>query len=177
MESQNSPRSALSAKNPLHYAQMRKRWLRPDHIFRTILTEYSLISMLFGGTTKDWTTIRIVGIIIVHMASHPDRTPKRQALRQTGTLNPRPDRVTDELFADSDFFDPNDLLQVKYEMLRRVRRDDFTVQQAAKVFGFSRPSFYMAFLFSKREITNYPCLIRCKLKLRQCQKFYLWVSV
>ncbi len=78
------------------------------------------------------------------MASHPDRTPKRQALRQTGTLNPRPGRVTDELFADSDFFDPNDLLQVKYEMLRRVRRDDFTVQQAAKVFGFSRPSFYQA---------------------------------
>jgi transposase len=78
------------------------------------------------------------------MASHTDRTPKRQALRQTGTLNPRPGRVTDELFADSDFFDPNDLLQVKYEMLRRVRRDDFTVQQAAQVFGFSRPSFYQA---------------------------------
>jgi len=78
------------------------------------------------------------------MASRTDRTPKRQALRRTGTLNPRPDRVTDELFADSDFFDPNDLLQVKYEMLRRVRRDDFTVKQAAQLFGFSRPSFYQA---------------------------------
>jgi|SRR5215467_7050610 transposase len=71
-------------------------------------------------------------------------TPKRQFLRQTGTLNPRPDRVTDELFTDGDFFDPNDLLQVKYEMLRRVRRDDFTVRQAAQLFGFSRPSFYQA---------------------------------
>jgi len=70
--------------------------------------------------------------------------PKRQILRQTGTLNPRPDGVTDELFTDSDFFDPNDLLQVKYEMLRRVRRDDFTVRQAAQLFGFSRPSFYQA---------------------------------
>ena len=70
--------------------------------------------------------------------------PQRQILRQTGTLNPRPDRVSDELFTDSDFFDPNDLVQVKYEMLRRVRRDDFTVRQAAKVFGFSRPSFYQA---------------------------------
>ena len=71
-------------------------------------------------------------------------TPKRQILRQTGTLNPRADRVTDELFSGSDFFDPNDLLQVKYEMLRRVRRDDFTVKQAAQLFGFSRPSFYQA---------------------------------
>ena len=71
-------------------------------------------------------------------------TPKRQILRQTGTLNPRADRVTDELFTDGDFFDPNDLLQVKYEMLRRVRSDDFTVRQAAQLFGFSRPSFYQA---------------------------------
>jgi transposase len=78
------------------------------------------------------------------MASRKDRTPKRQALRRTGTLNPRPERVSDELFANSDFFDPNDLLQVKYEMLRRVRRDDFTVKQAAQLFGFSRPSFYQA---------------------------------
>jgi transposase len=29
-------------------------------------------------------------------------------------------------------------------MLRRVRRDDFTVKQAAQLFGFSRPSFYQA---------------------------------
>ena len=78
------------------------------------------------------------------MASRTARTPKRQALRQTGTLNPRPEGVTDELFGDSDFFDPNDLLQVKYEMLRRVGRDNFTVKQAAQLFGFSRPSFYQA---------------------------------
>jgi len=78
------------------------------------------------------------------MTRRPDRPPKRQALRQTGTLNPRPNRVTDALFADSDFFDPHDLLQVKYEMLRRVRHDAFTVSQAAQLFGFSRPSFYHA---------------------------------
>src|SRR5712691_10859452 len=78
------------------------------------------------------------------MARRQDGNSKRPALRQTGTLNPRPDRVTDELFADSDFFDPHDLLQVKYEMLRRVRRDDVTVSQAARLFGFSRPSFYHA---------------------------------
>ena len=78
------------------------------------------------------------------MASHTDRTPKRQALRQTGTLNPRPDRVRDELFIDSDFFDPNDLLQVKYEMLRRVDVDGQPVSRAAEAFGCSRPTFYQA---------------------------------
>jgi transposase len=71
-------------------------------------------------------------------------TPKRQILRQTDTLNPRADRVTDELFSGSDFFDPNDLLQVKYEMLRRVHSDGFTVRRAAQLYGFSRPSFYQA---------------------------------
>ena len=30
-------------------------------------------------------------------------TPKREMLRRTGTLNPRPDRVTDEGFAHSDY--------------------------------------------------------------------------
>src|SRR5438105_13118143 len=71
-------------------------------------------------------------------------TPKRQILRQMGTLNPRADRVIDELFSGSDFFDPNDLLQVKYEMLRRVHSDGVTVRRAAQLFGFSRPSFYQA---------------------------------
>ena len=43
---------------------------------------------------------------------------KIDRLRQSGTLNPRPDTVTDALFQDSAFFDPRDLLQVRYEMVR-----------------------------------------------------------
>ncbi len=78
------------------------------------------------------------------MANRKERNRKRQALREGGTLNSRPERVTDDLFADSDFFDPIDILQVKYEMLRRVRVDDFAVSQAARLFGLSRPSFYHA---------------------------------
>ncbi len=49
--------------------------------------------------------------------------PKLAALRQHGCLNPRPDKVVDPIFASSDFFDPRDLVQVKYEMVRRVRVD------------------------------------------------------
>jgi hypothetical protein len=35
---------------------------------------------------------------------------------------------------------PRDLVQVKYEMLRRVRVDGHSVSQSATGFGLSRPS-------------------------------------
>lgn len=69
---------------------------------------------------------------------------KADALRQHGSLNPHPDRVTDPLFAASDFFDARDVVQVKYEMVRRVRVDGQRVNRSAAAFGFSRPSFYQA---------------------------------
>ena len=76
-------------------------------------------------------------------------TPRRNAakvqrLRQQGLLNPRPEAVTDPLFQTGDFFDAQDLLQVKYEMLRRVEIDKTPVTDAAAAFGLSRPAFYQA---------------------------------
>jgi transposase len=73
-----------------------------------------------------------------------DKVTKRQFLRQHGTLNPRPQDVAHKLFRHGDFFDPQDLIQVKYEMLREVRVEQKPIQQAAKSFGLSRPSFYQA---------------------------------
>jgi transposase len=73
-----------------------------------------------------------------------DQDPKIRALQQQGTLNPRPKAVRDPLFLQDDFFDPLDLVQVKYEMLRRVRTEGQSVTDAAVSFGFSRPSFYQA---------------------------------
>ncbi|MAG55627.1 MAG: helix-turn-helix domain-containing protein [Planctomycetota bacterium] len=72
------------------------------------------------------------------------RDPKAEALRRSGCLHPHPEKVTDEAFASGDFFDARDLLQVKYEMLRRVRVDGHTVSASAASFGLSRPSFYQA---------------------------------
>jgi transposase len=69
---------------------------------------------------------------------------KARALRARGALNPRPRAVTDPLFVPHGFFDPRDLVQVKYEMLRRVHADGQSVRAAAAAFGFSRPSFYQA---------------------------------
>lgn len=69
---------------------------------------------------------------------------KRQTLHANGTLNPHAERVHDALFQSLEFFDPADLLQVKYEMLRRVQSEGWAVSRAAEAFGLSRPSFYKA---------------------------------
>jgi len=69
---------------------------------------------------------------------------KVEKLKEHGVLNPRPQQVKDELFQKYDFFDPQDLLQVKYEMVRRVQKDGWTVGKASRSFGFSRPSYYEA---------------------------------
>jgi transposase len=70
--------------------------------------------------------------------------PKTEALRAARTLNPRPEAVADEAFTSVPFFDTQDLVQVKYEMVRRVKVDGLPVAHAAAAFGFSRPSFYEA---------------------------------
>jgi Winged helix-turn helix len=79
------------------------------------------------------------------MTSRPSRrTPRLKALEAFGATHPHPQAVTDALFTDSAFFDPNDLVQVKYEMLRSVQAGTHRVVQAAQAFGLSRPAFYVA---------------------------------
>jgi transposase len=47
-------------------------------------------------------------------------------------------------FLDSKFFDSRDLLQVKYEMLRRVLLEGQSVSETSAEFGMSRPTYYRA---------------------------------
>jgi len=76
-----------------------------------------------------------------------DRTlspgPKVAILRRDGALNRHPERVGDALFAEA-FFDPRDLVQIKYEMLRRVQVDGASITAVCAAFGFTRPVFYKA---------------------------------
>lgn len=78
------------------------------------------------------------------MAKRRSEDSKVVALREARALNPRADSVADEAFAVSEFLDARDLVQVKYEMVRRVRVDGEAVSVAAATFGFSRPSWYAA---------------------------------
>lgn len=55
------------------------------------------------------------------------------------------DRVTDPLFQSDDFFDPRDLLLVKYELLRRVRCDGVPIVRAVVRFAVSRATYYQTY--------------------------------
>lgn len=111
---------------------------------------YILLSKGLWNTKKillDFSEIYGI-IILTHNAAmkegpmaKPQRTDsKEKALRDCGALNTHP--VVDALFRENDFFDSRDLVQVKYEMLRRVHKERESVSRAAASFGFSRPSFY-----------------------------------
>ncbi len=72
------------------------------------------------------------------------RRTKVENLDQEGTLNPTSGKVRDPKFQEGGFFDPRDVVQVKYEMLRRVSVEKASVTDASDDFGVSRPTFYQA---------------------------------
>src|ERR1035438_3169421 len=80
--------------------------------------------------------------IFTPMPTQPDPNPKRRALQASGTFNPGHARVRHALFQQSDFFDPCDLPQLKYEMLRALQQEGYSIVRAAVEFGLSRPTIY-----------------------------------
>ncbi|MGO9949026.1 MAG: helix-turn-helix domain-containing protein [Steroidobacteraceae bacterium] len=69
---------------------------------------------------------------------------KTKALLAEGTLNPTPEKVSDPKFLENEFFDPRDVVQVKYEMLRRVSIEKAPVTLATEEYGVSRPTYYQS---------------------------------
>lgn len=100
--------------------------------------------------------------------SNQRRDPKIEALKRRGTLHPHPERVTDELLLSQSFFDPRDLVQIKYEMLRKVLIDTLPVSVAARTCGFSRPTFYEALKAFERA--GLPGLLPAKRGPRRAHK-------
>ena len=82
--------------------------------------------------------------IFTHMTPDSAAQDKRRALQASGTFNPRSPAVGHALFARSDFFDPQDLVQLKYETLRALEKEGYSIAQAAAEFGLSRPTIYQA---------------------------------
>lgn len=78
------------------------------------------------------------------MPKPPRQDPKSQALARDGALNPHPEAVHDPLFIGNPFFDPRDLVQVRYEMVRRHDAEGMSISDVASSFGVSRPTFYKA---------------------------------
>lgn len=77
--------------------------------------------------------------------------PKLERLRRLGMLNPNPQQIKAPWFLSGAFFDPNDMVQAKYEMLRHVQVDGASKVEAAALFGMSRPTFYQAEAAFARE--------------------------
>jgi hypothetical protein len=64
-------------------------------------------------------------------------------LQRTRCLHPAPERVHDERFVqEGGFFDPKDIVQVKYELLRSCEVEHGDVASACMRFGFSRTTYY-----------------------------------
>ena len=77
-------------------------------------------------------------------AKHDSKRSNSDTLLEEGTLNPAPEKVRDPKFQGSEFFDPHDAVQVKYEMLRRVSIDTASVTEVSDEYGISRPTYYQA---------------------------------
>jgi transposase len=104
---------------------------------------YIRVAYLFYLTFAQAMGILEPSHVLTEVFSMPDE--KLTFLRQSHTLHPHPERVRDPLFTSgSPFFDARDLVQVKYELLRRVRVEGYSVSDATSLFALSRPTFYAA---------------------------------
>ncbi|MEE4262985.1 MAG: helix-turn-helix domain containing protein [Desulfobacteraceae bacterium] len=101
-----------------------------EKIMLDISIVHGIINLTYNAILKE--------MVMAQKPQHDDS--KEKALRDCGALNTH--QVSVALFNESDFFDSRDLVQVKYEMLRRVHKEGESVGRAAASFGFSRPSFY-----------------------------------
>jgi len=78
---------------------------------------------------------------------------KKDILMKNGTYNKNHEKVTAPKFLGDTFYDPMDIAQVKYEMLKDVEKKETTVADAASDYGFSRAAFYnIKEAFSKQGI-------------------------
>jgi transposase len=88
-------------------------------------------------------TIPLIVLNSIDMSTKPIDDPRLASLREQRALHHHPETVQDEVFRSDSFFDPRDLVQVRYEMLRRHRIDGKAVSDVAHSFGVSRQAFYV----------------------------------
>jgi transposase len=69
-------------------------------------------------------------------------TKKVDVLMKNGSFNKNATLVSSPLFKSNSYFDPQDIVQVKYEMLRAVKNNELSVSDASRQFGFSRTAYY-----------------------------------
>lgn len=99
--------------------------------------KFQLKSLIIGSVILA-RSFRLVPDLEVLMRTSAWFPLKCDSLRRHACLNLHPAQVSDPLFRTHPFFDPCDLVQVKYEMLRRVITEGKPVGITVAAFGFSR---------------------------------------
>ena len=67
---------------------------------------------------------------------------KEDTLKKTGCFNNNYENVSASIFKSALFFDKKDIVQVKYEMIRAVTKEEGSITEIADIYGFSRKSYY-----------------------------------
>src|ERR1700679_1311349 len=123
-----------------NYAAINGRTISRAWQFMQIFTNRTARKTLARHFVWRHNLIRIAKEVIP--AKIKTKTAKVKALLEEGTLNSSPGKVRDPKFQENEFFDPRDLVQVKYEMLRRVSVENSSVTEATEEYGVSRPTYY-----------------------------------
>jgi len=116
----------------------------PSFVFWALSRISLILTAIFMKNSLDkWLLLYIIKFTVMALSKPKETDESKVAvLREQGALHPHPDVVKDEAFRRHDFFDARDLVQVRYEMLRRHRVDRRSVTEVAASFGLSRQAFY-----------------------------------
>lgn len=130
-----------------HFNYIHKRTSLAAAIVIEVSLNYFNIRIILNYLIKKGLTCYFYMYIIIMTTMSRHKPPKTQdekeaALRAQHALHPHPESVQDENFQTHEFFDRRDLVQVRYEMLRRHRVEGESVTEVASTFGTSRQAFY-----------------------------------
>lgn len=113
-----------------------------EYLNTTCIIRYILI-LLMINTIIGINNLTYNGPIDYLMSMENDKKIKHHHLKKAGLFNPNPERVKDPLFLEqTNFFDPCDNLQIRYELLRSHLIESDSVVGVCRRFGLSRQSFY-----------------------------------
>ena len=62
---------------------------------------------------------------------------KQSRLKESNTFNSKSDKITANIFADNELMDPQDLLQVRYEMVRAIEYEKKPIKEICTEYGVS----------------------------------------
>ena len=102
-----------------------------------------ILRLLALNTINGKYNLTYIGSIDYLMSMENNKKIKHRHLKKAGLFNPDQERVKDPLFLEhTNFFDPCDNLQIRYEMLRSHLMESDSVVEVCRRFGISRQSFY-----------------------------------